>query len=79
MEVIVSFKPGMADQQKIVREMEESFAKIQIEDEEEGGIMYEGITEEVLSEIDVRWCLVGRFLTDLPIDFQAMQHKMASL
>lgn len=27
----------------------------------------------------MRWCLVGRFLTDSPIDFQAMQHKMSSL
>lgn len=41
--------------------------------------MYEEFTEEALSEIDVRWCLVGRFLTDSPIDFQAMQHKMTSL
>lgn len=41
--------------------------------------MYEGVPDEMLSEIDIRWCLVGRFLTDFPIDFQAMQHKMASL
>lgn len=58
--------------------MEEAFAKIQIEEEEQGGLSYENETEE-LSEIDTRWCLVGRFLTDSPIDFQAMQHKMASL
>ncbi|XP_030505125.2 uncharacterized protein LOC115720103 [Cannabis sativa] len=32
-----------------------------------------------LSEIDDRWCLVGRFLTRRNIDCQAMQHKMASL
>ncbi|KAL8103334.1 hypothetical protein AgCh_027777 [Apium graveolens] len=58
--------------------MEESFALIRIEDEEEGGLSYEGEIEEQL-EIDTRWCLVGHFLTDSPIDFQAMQHKMASL
>ncbi|XP_074352489.1 uncharacterized protein LOC141691618 [Apium graveolens] len=69
----------MTDQRRIVREMEDNFANIRLEDEEEGGLMYEGEEGEVSSEIDVRWCLVGRFLTDSPVDFQAMQHKMASL
>ncbi|KAK1366579.1 hypothetical protein POM88_042140 [Heracleum sosnowskyi] len=58
--------------------MEEAFAKIQIEEEEQGGLCYADITDE-LSEIDTRLCLVARFLTDSHIDFQAMQHKMASL
>lgn len=59
-------------------EMEESFARFSLEDEEQGELVY---VEEsaVSSEIDTRWCLVGRFLTDCSIDFQAMQHKMASL
>lgn len=69
----------MSDSNRDLREMEESFATVILEDEEEGVLVYEGVTEEVLSEIDVRWCLVGKFLTDSPIDFQAMQHKMASL
>ncbi|XP_074327536.1 uncharacterized protein LOC141665451 [Apium graveolens] len=43
-----------------------------------GGLSYEG-EEEVLPEIDMRWCLVGRFFTESYVDFQAMQHKMASL
>lgn len=34
---------------------------------------------EGLSDIDVRWCLVGWFLTESTMDFQAMQHKMAPL
>lgn len=67
----------MDRQKAAIREMEEAFATIQLEDEELGGLNYEN-TEE-LSEIDTRWCLVGRFLTDSPIDFQAMQHKLASL
>lgn len=58
--------------------MEESFARIQIEDEEEGGLVYKEPMDN-LSEIDACWCLVGRFLTESPIDFQAMHHKMASL
>lgn len=51
-----------------IQEMEASFARFKLDDEEEGGISYEENTEE-LSEIDVRWCLVGRFLTESPIDF----------
>ncbi|KAK1380064.1 hypothetical protein POM88_026808 [Heracleum sosnowskyi] len=58
--------------------MEEAFAAIQIEDEEYGGLSYENDNED-LSEMEMRWCLTGRFLTDSHIDFQAMQHKMASL
>ncbi|KAL8127034.1 hypothetical protein AgCh_014092 [Apium graveolens] len=58
--------------------MEDAFATIQIEDEETGGFNYENIVED-LSEIDTHWCPVGRFLTESPIDFQAMQYKMASL
>lgn len=68
----------MARQNNSLQDMEESFAMISLEDEEQGGLMYEGETED-LGEIDTRWCLVGRFLTESPIDFQAMQHKMASL
>lgn len=40
--------------------------------------MYEESCGE-LSDIDTRWCLVERFLTEAAIDFQAMQHKLASL
>lgn len=58
----------MAGQRSAVQEMEEEFAMIRIEDEEHGGLSYEDSTED-LSEIDVRWCLVGRFLTDTSIDF----------
>lgn len=43
-----------------------------------GGIVYEEDTDS-LSEIDTRWCLVWRILTESSIDFQAMQHKMATL
>lgn len=70
---------SMVNHNNTLKEMEESFAAIRLEDEDEEGLIYEGDTTEICSEIDVRWCLVGRFLTDSPIDFQAMQHKMASL
>lgn len=68
----------MEGRQDPVKEMEESFAMIRIEDEEDGGIVYEG-EDETHADIDVRWCLVGRFLTESTIDFQAMQHKLAAL
>lgn len=68
----------MAGQRSAIQEMEENFSMIRIEDEELGGLSYE-VHEEMLSEIDTRWCLVDRFLTDSSIDFQAMQHKMTSL
>lgn len=61
-----------------MQEIERGFEMLNLEDEEHGGLVYEERVEE-LSEIDLRWCLLGRFLTDYPIDFQAMQHKLASL
>lgn len=68
----------MAGYRDPIKEMEESFANIRIEEEEQGGLNYEEKIED-LSKIDLRWCLVGRFLTKSSIDFQAMQHKMAVL
>lgn len=41
-----------------LQEMEEGFAMINLDEEEQGGITYEENTGE-LSEIDARWCLVG--------------------
>lgn len=75
---MIVFDSVMANGRSPMEEMEESFANIRIEEEDEGGLEY-GDANEDLSEIDVRWCLVGKFLTDSSIDFQAMQHKMASL
>lgn len=61
----------MNKQKSHTQEMEEAFATIQIEDEEQGGLSYENDTDE-LSEIDTRLCLIGQFLTKSVIDFQAM-------
>lgn len=41
-----------------LQEMEKSFAMVSIDDEEHGGLCYEENAED-LSEIDLRWCLVG--------------------
>lgn len=52
----------MARQRNEFREMEESFARFSIEDEEQGLSYAKDSTD--LSEIDPRWCLVGKFLTE---------------
>lgn len=58
----------MNKQKSYIKEMEDVFATIHLEDEEQGGLNYENATEE-LSEIETKWCLVGRFRTDSTIDF----------
>lgn len=75
---ICSIILAMVSQHDAMNEMEEGFAMISVEDEEQGGLTYDE-NEEGLSEIDTKWCLVVRFPTESSIDFQAIQHKMASL
>ncbi|XP_030489697.2 uncharacterized protein LOC115706250 [Cannabis sativa] len=58
--------------------LEDQYAALNIEEDEEEGLLFEGEHDEAF-EIDDRWCLVGRFLTHRSIDFQAMQNKMAQL
>uniref|UniRef100_A0A803QIQ3 DUF4283 domain-containing protein n=1 Tax=Cannabis sativa TaxID=3483 RepID=A0A803QIQ3_CANSA len=58
--------------------MERQVTAFAIDDDEEG-LLFEK-ADDGLSEIDDdRWLLVGRFLTNRSIDFQAMQNKMATL
>lgn len=54
--VIFSFQGSMANHNNPLKDMEESFASIRLEDEDEdeGGLMYDGDTVETPSEIDVR-------------------------
>lgn len=48
-----------------------------IEDEEKG-ISFED-TEDLQDEIDARWCLVGKLLSDRLADFEAVRNVMAAL
>uniref|UniRef100_A0A803QEK7 Zinc knuckle CX2CX4HX4C domain-containing protein n=1 Tax=Cannabis sativa TaxID=3483 RepID=A0A803QEK7_CANSA len=48
------------------------------EKEEDEALAY-GVDQTVEFAIDDRWCLVGQFLTERNIDFDAMRHLMASL
>lgn len=56
--------------------MEDLYAKLTIEDEEEGGFI---IGVEEIQENKETFVLVGRFLTEKNINFQAMQNVLASL
>ncbi|KAH9665322.1 CCHC-type domain-containing protein [Citrus sinensis] len=57
------------------------YARISIDVEEEGGLIVTGDEGENSGQgkLDLRFCLVGRFLTDKVINFVAMKNTMASL
>lgn len=46
-----------------VKEIEERWARIRLEEEEEDGVLVYGEEEKWEEVIDTRWCLVGRLLT----------------
>ena len=58
--------------------LEECYANITLEEEDEGGIIFDENTGED-DAIDFRWCLVGRFLTDRPINIVAMKNTLTSI
>ncbi|XWS15361.1 hypothetical protein CRYUN_Cryun35bG0090100 [Craigia yunnanensis] len=58
--------------------LEESYAKLTLDDEEEGGLVFDDIGGEEDS-VGFQWCLVGHFLTDRPINFAAMKNTLASI
>uniref|UniRef100_A0A803NFH1 Reverse transcriptase domain-containing protein n=1 Tax=Cannabis sativa TaxID=3483 RepID=A0A803NFH1_CANSA len=63
------------DQGDTVERMAAAFS---IDDEDEEGLIFDNVAVDS-SEIDDRWLLVGTFLTNRAIDFQAMQNKIATL
>ncbi|XP_074374432.1 uncharacterized protein LOC141714835 [Apium graveolens] len=58
--------------------MEESYANLYINDDDDAGLIFEEASVEALST-DVSYCLVGCFLTSRKINFQAMQDTLASI
>uniref|UniRef100_A0A803NTB2 DUF4283 domain-containing protein n=1 Tax=Cannabis sativa TaxID=3483 RepID=A0A803NTB2_CANSA len=68
----------MSTHHRHMSNLEDQYESLNIADEEEEGLLLDGENDDV-SEIDDRWCLVGRFLTNRSIDFNAMQNKMAQL
>lgn len=75
----ISFSIAMADSSNLVHAMN----NISLEDEEDGGIE---INEETLihdttqnQSFDAKFCIIGRFINEGRIDFEAMQHTLALL
>lgn len=56
--------------------LEEMYARLVLEEEEEGGVM---VAEKEIQGHKETFVLVGKFLTEKNINFQAMQNVMASL
>ncbi|KAM6542132.1 hypothetical protein CsatB_006579 [Cannabis sativa] len=67
----------MASSSRDVEELEVRWDDLQI-DEEEGGVLFDN-PSELEDEVDARWCLVGRLLTDRVSDFDTVRNVMASL
>ncbi|XP_030510643.2 uncharacterized protein LOC115725309 [Cannabis sativa] len=68
----------MASSSHVGFDLNEQYAQISLEDEEEGVLIGgDDVSEEL--PFDDRWCLVGKFLTGRAVDFDAMRHLMASL
>lgn len=67
----------MASSSHSMKELEDILNEIQLEDKEEG-IMFDD-SEGLRDEVDARWCLVGRLLSERPADFEAVRNVMATL
>lgn len=61
-----------------MKEIEEKYASLNLDEEEADGVVYDGDVGETKT-LDMRWCLVGKFLVDIPVDFNAMQNTLAGL
>lgn len=67
----------MASSSKGVEELEGRWSEFHIE-EEENGILFDE-SEELHDEVDTQWCLIGKLLSDRPVDFEAVRNVMATL
>ena len=56
--------------------MEDAYAQLSIEDEDESGLILEDVVDGS-NNIDFHCCLIGRFLTDSPINLMAMKNTLA--
>lgn len=54
------------------------WADITIDNDEDGGLSFEGTeTLVVKEEMDSHWCLVDRLISDRPVDGKIIKHRMA--
>lgn len=57
-------------------DLEELYARLVLEDQDDGGVI---VAEKEVQQTKTTYVLVGRFLTDRTINFNAMQNVLASL
>ncbi|KAK6133887.1 hypothetical protein DH2020_032377 [Rehmannia glutinosa] len=58
--------------------LEDLCGRLQLEEEETGGLCLEGEEVEELNQ-DHRWCLIGRFLSDRLVNILVMKNTLASI
>lgn len=66
----------MSSKNPDIEELGERWNEFQIEDEEKGVLFDE--SEVLHDEVDARWCLVGRLLSERPADFEVVRNVMAA-
>ena len=64
-----------------VKDLEEAWDKLRLEEEDEGGmeVTAEELRQPEKERADLRFCLIGRFLTDKQINFIAKKNTLALL
>ena len=64
-----------------MQELEDAWANFQLDEEESGGleVSSEEVDKAISEGTDMRYALIGRLLTDKPINFVAMKNTMASI
>ncbi|KAK6125540.1 hypothetical protein DH2020_040719 [Rehmannia glutinosa] len=58
--------------------IDELCCRMQLQEEEEGGVCLDE-SDDVVQTQEIRWCLVGRFLTERQLNFLAMKNTLASI
>lgn len=59
-----------------MKDLEEMYSRMVLEEEEEGGVV---VGEEEVVKAATTYVLIGKFLTEKNINFQAMQNVLASI
>uniref|UniRef100_A0A803Q9L8 Reverse transcriptase domain-containing protein n=1 Tax=Cannabis sativa TaxID=3483 RepID=A0A803Q9L8_CANSA len=69
----------MASSSRIPNDIEDICANLCLEEEEDDIITLGQSIQKVDEGVDTRWCLVGTFVQDHQMDFDTIQHQLASL
>ncbi|KAF4387554.1 hypothetical protein F8388_011702 [Cannabis sativa] len=69
----------MASSSRLPNDIEDICANLCLEEEEDDIITLGQSIQKVDEGVDTRWCLVGTFVQDHQMDFDTIQHQLASL